>query len=134
NEIEEGDRAVLIVEDDLKFAQILLDLTRAKGFKGLVATTGNMALALAYKYSPVAITLDIKLPDRDGWTVLDRLKHDSRTKHIPVHIISVEEHRRRALRQGAVAHLQKPVKNEDLAVTFDTIAAFAARNARKLLV
>jgi HAMP domain-containing protein/CheY-like chemotaxis protein/signal transduction histidine kinase len=134
NEIEEGDRAVLIVEDDLRFARILLDLTRAKGFKGLVATTGNMALALAHKYSPAAITLDIKLPDRDGWTVLDRLKHDSRTRHIPVHIITVEEHRRRALRQGAFTHLQKPVRNEDLAVTFNTIAAFAERSARKLLV
>jgi CheY-like chemotaxis protein len=134
NEIEEGDRAVLIVEDDLRFARILLDLTRAKGFKGLVATTGNMALALAHKYSPAAITLDIKLPDRDGWTVLDRLKHDSRTRHIPVHIITVEEHRRRALSQGAFTHLQKPVRNEDLAITFNNIAAFAERSARKLLV
>jgi len=111
-----------------------LDLTRGKGFKGLVATTGNMALAMAHKYSPAAITLDIKLPDRDGWTVLDRLKHDSRTRHIPVHIITVEEHRRRALRQGAFTHLQKPVRNEDLAITFNTIAAFADRSARKLLV
>jgi HAMP domain-containing protein/CheY-like chemotaxis protein/signal transduction histidine kinase len=134
NEIEEGDRVVLIVEDDLNFARILLDSTRKKGFKGLVATTGNMALALAHKYSPSAITLDIRLPDRDGWTVLDRLKHDPRTKHIPVHIITVEEHRRRALRQGAIAHVQKPVSNEDLSVTFDTIAAFAKRSARKLLV
>jgi HAMP domain-containing protein/CheY-like chemotaxis protein/GAF domain-containing protein len=134
NEIEEGDRVVLIVEDDLNFARILLDITRKTGFKGLVATTGKMALALAHKYNPSAITLDIRLPDRDGWTVLDRLKHDSRTKHIPVHIITVEEHRRRALRQGAIAHVQKPVSNEALNVTFDTIAAFAKRRARKLLV
>jgi CheY-like chemotaxis protein len=134
NEIEEGDRVVLIVEDDLTFAKILLDLARGRGFKGIVATTGNAALGLAHKYLPSAITLDIKLPDRDGWIVLDRLKHDSRTKHIPVHIISVEEQRRRALRQGAIAHLQKPVRKEDLTVTFDTMASFAARNARKLLV
>jgi CheY-like chemotaxis protein/signal transduction histidine kinase/HAMP domain-containing protein len=134
NEIEEGDRVVLIVEDDLNFARILLDLTRGKGFKGIVATTGGAALALANKYMPTAITLDIKLPDRDGWTILDRLKHDSRTKHIPVHIISVEKERRRALRQGAVGHLHKPVRNDELAVTFDTIASFAAGNARKLLV
>src|SRR3989440_3344600 len=93
-----------------------------------------MALALAYKYSPVAITLDIQLPDRDGWTVLDRLKHDPRTRHIPVHIITVEEYRRRALQQGALRHLQKPVSNEDLTRTFDEITAFVERGARKLLV
>jgi len=125
---------VLIVEDDLKFAKILLDLTRGKGFKGVVATTGNLALALAHKYNPAAITLDIRLPDRDGWTVLDRLKHDARTRHIPVHIITVEAHRRRALRQGAFTHLQKPVSNEDLTGTFEHIAAFAEKQARKLLV
>jgi CheY-like chemotaxis protein len=134
NEIEDGDRVVLIVEDDINFAKILLDLTREKGFKGLVATTAGMALALVHKYTPVAITLDIQLPDRDGWTVLDRLKHDARTRHIPVHIITVEEHRGRAMRQGAFAHLQKPVRNEDLEVTFDNIAAFVSRGARKLLV
>jgi CheY-like chemotaxis protein/signal transduction histidine kinase len=134
NEIEDGDRTVLIVEDDINFARILLDLAHEKGFKGLVATMGNMALALAHKYSPAAITLDIRLPDRDGWTVLDRLKHDAKTRHIPVHIITVEEHRRRALRQGALTHLQKPVSNEDLTKTFDEINAFAERGARKLLV
>src|SRR3981081_1620612 len=93
-----------------------------------------MALALAHKYSPRASTLDIKLPDRDGWTVLDRLKHDAKTRHIPVHIITVEEHRRRALRQGAFTHLQKPVSNADLVKTFDEIVAFAERGAGKLLV
>ena len=92
-----GDRTVLIVEDDISFAGILLDLAREKGFKGLVATSGTMALALAQKYKPSAITLDIRLPDRDGWTVLDRLKHDPATSHIPVHIITVEEERQRAL-------------------------------------
>ena len=134
NEIEEGDRTVLIVEDDINFARILLDLAREKGFKGLVATTGNMALALTHKYNPAAITLDVRLPDRDGWTVLDRLKHDPKTKHIPVHIITVEEQRRRALRQGAFTHLQKPVSNDDLVKNFDEMAAFAERRARKLLV
>ena len=82
NEIQSDDRVVLIVEDDLNFAGILLDLAREKGFKGLVATSGMMALALARKYKPSAITLDIRLPDRDGWTVLDRLKHDAETRAI----------------------------------------------------
>ena len=134
HEIHEGDKTVLIVEDDISFAGILLDLARDKGFKGLVATSGAMALALAQKYKPVAITLDIRLPDRDGWTVLDRLKHEPSTSHIPVHIITVEEQRQRALQQGAFTHMQKPVTHEDLGKAFDEIRDFAERRFRKLLV
>ncbi|HKP73550.1 MAG TPA: response regulator, partial [Pyrinomonadaceae bacterium] len=134
NSIFDGERVVLIVEDDLNFARILLDLAREKNFKGVVATRGDAALALARKYKPDAITLDIKLPDRDGWTVLDRLKHDPNTSHIPVHIISGEEQRQRALHLGAITHLQKPVSREDLASAFDQIAAFAERRMRRLLV
>jgi CheY-like chemotaxis protein len=132
--IFDGERVVLIVEDDVNFAGILLDLAREKGFKGVIATRGDQALALARKYKPDAITLDIKLPDRDGWTVLDRLKHSPETSHIPVHIISGEEQRQRALHLGAITHLQKPVSREDLATAFDQIAAFAERRVRKLLV
>jgi CheY-like chemotaxis protein len=91
-------------------------------------------LALAQKYKPAAITLDIRLPDRDGWTVLDRLKHDPETSHIPVHIITVEEQRQRALQQGAFNHVQKPVTHEDLGKAFDDIREFAERRIRKLLV
>jgi CheY-like chemotaxis protein len=134
NEIQSGDRIVLIVEDDISFAGILLDLAREKGFKGLVATGGTVALALARKYKPSAITLDIRLPDRDGWTVLDRLKHDPATSHIPVHIITVEEERQRALKQGAFDHVQKPVSHEDLGKAFDEIKTFAERSVKRLLV
>ncbi|MBA2732155.1 MAG: response regulator, partial [Acidobacteria bacterium] len=132
--IFDGERVVLIVEDDINFAGILLDLAREKGFKGLIATRGDTALELARKYKPDAITLDLKLPDRDGWTVLDRLKHDASTSHIPVHIISGEEQRQRALHSGAITHLQKPVSREDLATAFDQLATFAEKRVRKLLV
>jgi CheY-like chemotaxis protein len=134
NDILAGDLSALIVEDDISFASILLDLARDKGFKGLVATNGTIALALARKYKPSAITLDIRLPDRDGWTVLDRLKHDPETRHIPVHIISVEEERQRALQQGAVNHVQKPATHEDLGKAFDDMRDFTERRIRKLLV
>ncbi|MFN2499586.1 MAG: HAMP domain-containing protein [Pyrinomonadaceae bacterium] len=134
NDLQSGDRAVLIVEDDLSFAGILLDLAREKGFKALVATNGMMALAMAQKYKPAAITLDIRLPDRDGWTVLDRLKHDPATRHIPVHIITVEEERQRALKQGAFNHVQKPVTREVLDKAFSDMGDFAERRVRKLLV
>ena len=132
--IQTGERVVLIVEDDLNFSQILLDLAREKGFKGIVATRGDAALELARRFKPDGITLDIKLPDRDGWTVLDRLKHDPLTSHIPVHTITGEEERQRALKLGAFTHLQKPVSREDLANAFDNIAAFAERRVKRLLV
>ncbi|MDQ3134742.1 MAG: response regulator, partial [Acidobacteriota bacterium] len=134
HDLQEGERAVLIVEDDIAFAGILLDLAREKGFKGIVTTRGDLALALARKYRPDAITLDIRLPDRDGWTVLDGLKHDPQTSHIPVHIISSEEQRQRALRLGAITHLVKPVMREELAGAFDQIAAFSERRVKRLLV
>jgi hypothetical protein len=132
--IFDGERVVLIVEDDINFAGILLDLAREKGFKGVIATRGDAALELARRYRPDAITLDLKLPDRDGWTVLDRLKHDPNTSHIPVHIISGEEQRQRSLYSGAITHLQKPVSREDLASAFDQLATFAEKRVRRLLV
>ncbi|MBA2341380.1 MAG: HAMP domain-containing protein [Pyrinomonadaceae bacterium] len=135
NTIRPGERVVLIVEDDTRFAEILLDLAHEKGFKGLVATRGDVALTLARKFKPDAVTLDLKLPDRDGWTVLDRLKHDAETSHIPVHIISSEEEQRpRAIKMGAITQLQKPVTREELAIAFDQIAAFVQRGMRRLLV
>ncbi len=78
---------LLIVEDDVTFARILVDLAHDRGIKALVALRGGTALALAREFKPGAITLDITLPDMAGWTILDRLKHDPATRHIPVHVI-----------------------------------------------
>jgi len=108
-EIQASDRVLLIIEDDVNFARILLDLARQRGFKGIVATTGETGLALAMRHRPDAITLDVELPDVLGWIILDRLKHEPTTRHIPVHIISVDEHWQRSAKLGAVAHIQKPV-------------------------
>ncbi|HEY9663016.1 MAG TPA: ATP-binding protein, partial [Allocoleopsis sp.] len=95
--IQPGDRSLLVIEDDLNFARILLELVREQGFKGIVALRGDVGLAMAQEYKPSAIVLDIRLPMVDGWTVLDRLKHDLNTRHIPVHIMSVEEGLQRSL-------------------------------------
>jgi CheY-like chemotaxis protein/signal transduction histidine kinase/HAMP domain-containing protein len=132
--IEEGDRILLIAEDDPNFAQILLDLARDRGFKGLVAQRADRALALAREYRPTAITLDLRLPDADGWTILDRLKHDPATRHIPVHIISVEENWQRGLRLGAIDFLTKPATKESLSEVLTTLHEFIDRPVKRLLV
>jgi CheY-like chemotaxis protein/signal transduction histidine kinase/HAMP domain-containing protein len=133
-DIEEGDRSVLIIENDLNFARILLDMARDKGFKGVVAGDGETGLVLAEEYRPDAVTLDIDLPGIDGWSVLDRLKHRSATRHIPVHIVSGIEKRQRGLRQGAVSYLEKPVSKEALDDAFERISRFIEEPVRKLLV
>ncbi|HEX6405857.1 MAG TPA: response regulator, partial [Gemmatimonadales bacterium] len=132
--VEEGDRILLIAEDDPNFAQILLDLARERGFKGLVAQSADRALALAREYQPTAVTLDLRLPDADGWTILDRLKHDASTRHIPVHIISVEENWQRGLRLGAIDFMTKPATKESLSEALTTLHNFVDRPVKRLLV
>jgi CheY-like chemotaxis protein len=129
-----GDRVLLIVENDLTFARILLQAARERGFKGLVAGRGDAALAAARRCKPDAVTLDIRLPDMDGWVVLERLKQDLGTRHIPVHIISAVDEGQRGLRLGAFAQLKKPVTRQALADAFAKIQGFLERRAKKLLV
>ncbi len=112
--IERGDRVLLIVEDDVNFARILLDMAQQQGFKVITAQNGSTGLMLAQQFLPSAVLLDIRLPEMDGWTVLDRLKHDPNTRHIPVHIMTVEEGRQRGLQLGAIAYLQKPLTSETI--------------------
>ncbi|HSJ08251.1 MAG TPA: response regulator, partial [Longimicrobiales bacterium] len=128
------DRVVLMIENDVSFARILLDMAREKGYKGVVALDGETGLALARDYMPDAITLDIDLPVIDGWTVLDRLKHDPATRHIPVHIVSGMEKRQRGLQQGAISYLEKPVTREALDGAFEKMSEFIEAGMRRLLV
>ncbi|MEG4625066.1 HAMP domain-containing protein [Microcoleus sp. w1-18aA5] len=132
--IESDDRVLLIVEDDVNFARILLDMAQEQGFKGLVALRSDIGLAMAREFKPTAIMLDLNLPVMDGWTVLDRLKHDPSTRHIPVHIVSVEEGRQRSLQLGAIAYLQKPVSREALSKALTDIKGFVERPVKNLLV
>ena len=129
-----ADRTLLIIEDDARFARILLEMAREKGFKGLVSSRGEAGLALARKFEPDAIMLDIQLPGMEGWAVLDRLKRSPETRHIPVHIISVQDDLDRGLSLGAFACLQKPVSREALEAAFANIRAFLEREVRDLLV
>jgi HAMP domain-containing protein/signal transduction histidine kinase/CheY-like chemotaxis protein len=132
--IKPGDQMLLIVEDDSTFARILLDLAHENGYKGLVASRGELALAMARKFKPAAITLDIGLPDTAGWTVLDRLKHDPEVRHIPVHVISVDENRRKGLALGAASHLKKSGGKEIFSEAFLRIHRSLERRMRELLV
>ncbi|HVZ93677.1 MAG TPA: response regulator, partial [Phycisphaerales bacterium] len=111
NSIQPGDAVILIVENDLGFARFLLDLAREHGFKGIVTSLGAAALALAHDHMPSAITLDISLPDMEGWRVLERLKNDLSTRHIPVCVISTDESRERAYRAGAMTFVSKPIQD-----------------------
>ncbi len=113
DEIVPGDRVLLIVENDPGFARFLLDAAREKGFKGLVTSLGAASLALAREYEPDAATLDIHLPDIDGWRVLERLKNDAATRHIPVCVISTDEARDRALSSGCLAFVAKPIPSRE---------------------
>ncbi len=132
--IEPGDRVVLILENDRTFSSILSDLARERGFKVLLASRGDVGLAMARHYRPDAVTLDTNLPGMDGWTVLDRLKHDPATRHIPVHIISTLDEAQRGLRLGALACLPKPVEREALASAFSAIHTFIERKVKSLLI
>ena len=125
---------MLIVEDDATFARILLGLARDRNFKGLMATTGADGMVLARQFVPDAITLDIGLPDVDGWSLLDQLKRDPATKAIPVHVISGEEQWQKALDSGAFAHLKKPASEDALTQAFDNLLGFADAASRNVLV
>src|SRR5438132_6467759 len=132
--LEPGDRTLLIIEDDVNFARIMMEMARERGFKTIVATRGDAGLALARQYTPTAITLDIELPGMDGWSVLDRLKHTKNTRHIPVHIISVAEERQRGLKMGAMAFENKPATPEQLREALGRIESFVQRGVKSLLV
>jgi HAMP domain-containing protein/CheY-like chemotaxis protein/signal transduction histidine kinase len=134
DEIMPEDRTLLVVEDDRTFARVLGRFAQDRGFKSLVAHTGREAIELANRYVPDAITLDISLPDMDGWKLLDDLKSAPATAHIPVHVISGDEHEDRALQAGAVAFLQKPVSEEALIDTFDRLLGFAENRGKNVLV
>jgi HAMP domain-containing protein/CheY-like chemotaxis protein/signal transduction histidine kinase len=134
NMVAAGDPSILIVEDDSVFASLLLSAAREKSFKGIVTATGDSALTLARDYMPTAVFLDIELPDVDGFAVLERLKRDPSTRHIPVHVLSASSERERALSQGAISFLRKPVTRDRIEEEFRNVQAFLSRSKRSLLV
>lgn len=133
-DIQGGDRVLLIIEDDPKFANILLDMTRQREFKALVALQGDIGLEMAKRYLPDAIILDIQLPVMDGWGVLNELKANLSTRHIPVHVISVMDEIKQGLMMGAIAYLKKPSTRESLDQAFAHIESYIDKSLKRLLI
>jgi signal transduction histidine kinase/CheY-like chemotaxis protein/CHASE3 domain sensor protein len=127
-------RILLVVEDDEVFAGILRDLSREMGFDSLVAGTAEEALSLAKQYMPSAIVLDVGLPDQSGLSVLDRLKRDVLTRHIPIHVISGTDHAQTALSLGAVGYMLKPVKREELTDVLKKLEAKLSQGMHRVLI
>ena len=132
--LEEHDEVMLIIEDDLPFAETLLAQCHERHFKAIISTTGEEGIELALKYQPAGIILDINLPGIDGLTVLNDLKHNSNTRHIPVHMMSAEEVDNEAFKQGAIGFLTKPITQEQLSEAFTKFESVISRDIKKLLI
>ena len=132
--IQSQDSVLLIVEDDPNFAKIMIDKAHEVGVKAVVATNYGEVFYFANTYNPVAVTLDIKLPDASGWRVLDLFKNDINLRHIPIHLISGEENKTLAHKRGARSFLLKPIKTESLNALYKDIIEFSNRKTRELLL
>ena len=133
-DLRDGDAVLLIVEDDAHYARLLVDLAHDKGFKVLVANHGMEALALAREYHPIAVSLDVFLPDMLGWTVLNHLKQDPTTRHIPVQMLTMDEDRQQGLARGAFSFIQKPTTSEGISAALMKIKEFSVPRRKRLLV
>ncbi len=132
--LQPDDAVLLIVEDDPHYARVLCDLSRDKGFKVLVAQRGTDALALAREFHPTAVSLDVFLPDMLGWTVLNHLKQDPATRHIPVQMLTLDEDRQHGLARGAFAFVTKPTNPEDLEQALSRIKEYSTPRRKRLLI
>ena len=125
---------ILVVEDDEPFSGILLDLAHELDFQCLLSNTAEEGLALAAQFTPNAIVLDVGLPDQSGLSVLDRLKRDVRTRHIPVHIVSASDYSETAMSLGAIGYMLKPVKREELVNAFQSLQERLTQTMRRILI
>jgi CheY-like chemotaxis protein/nitrogen-specific signal transduction histidine kinase len=134
NSIIKDDKTVLIIEDDLNFASILLKQANNKGFKCLSAASGEDGLLLALKYKPLAIILDMGLPGINGHQVLIELKANPSVRHIPVHVISANNHSLETIKEGAIEYLTKPIEKKELEETFNRIENSISKKIKNLLI
>ncbi len=129
-----GKRTLLVIEDDVKFAQILRDLAHELGYQVLLAAAADEGVELAMRHRPDGILLDVQLPDHSGLSVLERIKRQPAIRHVPIHMLSVEDHTRRSLELGAVGYLLKPATREELVGAIRRIEDRTAHHVRRVLV
>jgi signal transduction histidine kinase/CheY-like chemotaxis protein len=127
-------RCILVIEDEVSFAQILYDLAHELGYRCLVAHAADEGFNLAAQFIPDAILLDMRLPDHSGLTVLQRLKELAQTRHIPVHVISVEDRQEAAMHMGAVGYAVKPTTREELKDVFAKLEAKLTQKVKRILL
>ncbi|MFH1028265.1 MAG: response regulator, partial [Pseudomonadota bacterium] len=132
--IPSGAKSILIIEDDLTFAAVLTDMVHGRGFSSLVAADGESGIALAERYQPSAIILDVMLPHIDGWGVMRSLKDNPVTRHIPVHFVTCLEERQKAMSMGAIGFVTKPVSIEQLDSVFGTLENAIEKTMKMLLI
>jgi signal transduction histidine kinase/DNA-binding response OmpR family regulator/CHASE3 domain sensor protein len=133
-DIKQGDKVILIIEDDTNFAKTLLNFTRKRDYKGIVAVRGDVGIELANHYKPLAILLDIQLPVKDGWQVMEELKSNPATRPIPVHIMSSMEVKKESLLRGAIDFINKPVALEHMSQIFQKLEHALSRHPKKVLI
>ena len=134
NNIIAADKVVLVVEDDIRFAKIMIEKAHEMDLKVVVATSFGEVFDLTNKFNPIAVTLDVKLPDASGWRILDLFKNDLNFRHIPVHLISGEENRLLAMQRGARSFHLKPLKAEALTILFNDIVEYQNRKPKRVLI
>ena len=134
NNIIAGDKVVLVVEDDVRFGKIMIEKAHELDLRIVVATNFGDVFDLVNKYNPIAVTLDVKLPDASGWRILDLFKNDVNFRHIPIHLISGEENRLLAMHRGARSFHLKPLKSETLAALFKDIVQYNSISQKRLLI
>ena len=132
--IVEGDKVILIIEDDTAFAKILMDFSRTKNYKVIAAVRGDVGIEMAQHYKPLAILLDIQLPIMDGWQVMEALKSNPETKPIPVHIMSSMKMKQESLLRGAVDFINKPFALEQMQEVFKKLENALNRSPKKVLI
>ncbi|MFL5748432.1 MAG: response regulator, partial [Niastella sp.] len=134
NNVSPNEKVILIVEDDIRFGKIVIEKAHQYGLKAIVATNYIEVFDFINRFMPIAITLDVKLPDTSGWKVMELLRNDLSYRHIPIHLISGEENRALALKRGARSFRLKPLDNESLNDLFDDIVAFNKKDVKQILV